>query len=183
MGVLGNCWESVKMGSYKGRTSPYPFFKVSTPRDLGFPSPFPSCPEWFIHNNEFCSLQWRGGPRGARGAGRVPPLTLLTAKNLPKIGETREKIGKNREKRGKIRKKRQKSGRFFHFAPLDRYGWLRYCPHPFVGYSGSHGQHNSWSTVGPTNRRKWNICKWNLGISIYINWGVDLIAIFFSRGG
>ena len=38
---------------------------------------------------------------------------------LRKIGE---KIMKNRETRGKIGKKRQKSGRFFHFAPLDRQG-------------------------------------------------------------
>ena len=39
---------------------------------------------------------------------------------------TAKKCQKSR-KRGKIRKKRQKSGRFFHFAPLDRKGWLRYC--------------------------------------------------------
>ena len=60
-----------------------------------------------------------GGVKG----GRVPPLT---AKNLPKI---RQKEGKNHEKsgkRGRIGKKRQKSGRFFHFAPQDRQGWLRY---------------------------------------------------------
>ena len=51
-----------------------------------------------------------------------------------------EKFARNWEKRGKIRKiekKEDKSGRkgknlvfqrFFHFAPPDRKGWLRYCP-------------------------------------------------------
>ena len=44
-----------------------------------------------------------------------------------KFGKKRGKWGEgNREKRGKIGKKRQKSGRFFHFAPSDRWGWLRY---------------------------------------------------------
>ena len=60
-------------------------------------------------------------PLGVKG-GRVPPLT---AKNLPKIGKKRgeneEKSGKNR---GRISKKMHKSGRFFHFAPPDRQGWL-----------------------------------------------------------
>ena len=51
-------------------------------------------------------VQWRSH-WGGKG-GRVPPLT---AKNLPK----------NQEKEGKIGKKRQKSGKFFHFAPPDRY--------------------------------------------------------------
>ena len=57
---------------------------------------------------------------GVDTRGRVPPLT---AKYLPKIGEEREKIGRKEERIGK---KRQKSGRFFHFAPPDRQGWLRY---------------------------------------------------------
>ena len=46
---------------------------------------------------------------------RVPPLLVLTAKNL---GIKEGKIGK---KRGKEEKSgRQKSRRFFHFAPPDR---------------------------------------------------------------
>ena len=48
-----------------------------------------------------------------------------------KIVKNWEKEGKNWGKEGKlgkrkIRKKRQKSGRFFHFAPPDREGWLCY---------------------------------------------------------
>ena len=57
------------------------------------------------------------------GGGRVPPDSEKFAKN-------REEKGQNREKRGKIGKKRQKSGGFFHFAPPDRQGWLRYCRLP-----------------------------------------------------
>ena len=60
-----------------------------------------------------------GGVKG----GRVQPLT---AKNMPKVE-------KKREKSGKIEKKEEESGRkgknlegFFHFAPPDRQGWLRY---------------------------------------------------------
>ena len=47
-----------------------------------------------------------------------------------KFAKNREKEGKNqenREKRGKTGKNRQKSRRFFHSAPPDRQGWLRYC--------------------------------------------------------
>ena len=39
-------------------------------------------------------------------------------KNCQKSGK---RVGKSRN-RGKIGKKRQKSGRFFHFAPLDKIG-------------------------------------------------------------
>ena len=56
--------------------------------------------------------------------GRVPPLDS-------------EKFAKNREKEQKVRKKQEKeenwgregmenSGRFCHFPPSDRQGWLRY---------------------------------------------------------
>ena len=46
-----------------------------------------------------------------------------------KSGKRGKKSGKRGGKsgRGKIGKKRQQSGRFFHFAPPDRYGWLHYC--------------------------------------------------------
>ena len=43
------------------------------------------------------------------------------------------KRGKNWGKREKIRKKRQKSGRFFHFTPPNREGWLRHCDRHLVG--------------------------------------------------
>ena len=80
---------------------------------------------------------------GARG-GRVPPLTAKICQNRKKqekIRKKEEKSGKNREKRGKIGKnqekigkKEEKSGRFFHFAPPDRKGWLRYwCCVVYVG--------------------------------------------------
>ena len=59
------------------------------------------------------------GISGCKG-GRVLPLTA--------------KIAKNWKKEGKIWGKEEKSGRkvqnrkgFFHFAPPDREGWLRYC--------------------------------------------------------
>ena len=45
-----------------------------------------------------------------------------------------QKFANNQEKEGGIRKNwgeeektERKLGRFFHFAPLDRLGWLRYC--------------------------------------------------------
>ena len=51
---------------------------------------------------------------GSRGQSATPDSEKF-AKNLEKSG-----------KRGRVGKKRQKSGRFFHFAPPDRQGWLRY---------------------------------------------------------
>ena len=73
---------------------------------------------------------------GGKGA-EYPPTT----KNLPKRGKNLGKSGKNQEKRWKIRKKRknqeerQKSGRFFHFAPPDREGWLCYwIRHKYLVY-------------------------------------------------
>ena len=64
--------------------------------------------------------KWRSHGGGDHGGQSVTPDSEKFAKN-------REKVRKNREKRGKIGKKRQKSGSFFHFAPPDRQGWLRYC--------------------------------------------------------
>ena len=58
---------------------------------------------------------------GSRGQSATPDSEKF-AKNLEKEGKNQEKSGK----RGRIGKKRQKSGRFFHFAPPDRQGWLRY---------------------------------------------------------
>ena len=67
------------------------------------------------------ATQWRSQYR-RRGA-EWPPLT---AKKLSKRGGNREKERKI-EKRRKIERKRPKSGSFIHFAPPDKYGWLRYC--------------------------------------------------------
>ena len=67
----------------------------------------------------------------------MPPLIAKKLLKSRKRGGIKEKKGgkegKNREKenksgkRGKIGKERQKSGRFFHFTPPDREGWLRHC--------------------------------------------------------
>ena len=59
-------------------------------------------------------------PLGGQGGPSATPDSEKFAKNLEKEGKS-WKIG---EKRGRIGKKRQKSGRFFHFAPRDRQGWL-----------------------------------------------------------
>ena len=64
---------------------------------------------------QYLAYQGEGGGREAK----YPP----PAKKLPKIRKKREKLGK---KRGKIGKKRQKWGRFFHFTPSAREGWLHY---------------------------------------------------------
>ena len=66
----------------------------------------------------FCSSNASSGVATGGGA-ECHPDSEKNAKN-------QEKEVKNREIRGKIRKKRQKSERFFHFAPPDRQGWLRY---------------------------------------------------------
>ena len=53
--------------------------------------------------------------------GRVPPPhSKKFAKKRRKDGKRGER-GENLEKEEKVRKKRKKSGRFFHFAPPDRY--------------------------------------------------------------
>ena len=56
---------------------------------------------------------------GGQGEHSATPDSEKFAKNWEKSG----KIG---EKRRRIGKKRQKSGRFFHFVPPARQGWLRY---------------------------------------------------------
>ena len=58
------------------------------------------------------------------------------AKNRLKKKRERGKIGKrgkNREKR-KNQKDNTISGRFFHFAPSDREGWLRHCVDPYMNF-------------------------------------------------
>ena len=68
--------------------------------------------------------QWRSH-WGGKGGQSATPDSKKIAENREKIRKNRGKIRKNREKRGKIGKKRQKSGRFFHFAPPDR--WAGYA--------------------------------------------------------
>ena len=58
---------------------------------------------------------------GSRGQSATPDSEMF-AKNREKEGKNQEKEGKKR----KIREERQNSGMFFHFAPPDRKGWLRY---------------------------------------------------------
>ena len=63
----------------------------------------------------------------ARGA-ECHPWQRKFCQKSGKRGKNQEKM-KNREKRGQIGEKRQESGSFFHFAPPDRWGWLRYWEH------------------------------------------------------
>ena len=64
-----------------------------------------------ITNTKVVSGVATGGSRGAEF-----PLNIKTiAKNWEKEGENQEK-----------REKEEKLGRFFHFTPPDRLGWLSY---------------------------------------------------------
>ena len=57
-------------------------------------------------------------------------LQLSATPDSEKYAKSQEKEGRKRNNRGKaekLGKKRQKLASFFHFAPPDRLGWLRYC--------------------------------------------------------
>ena len=58
----------------------------------------------------------------ATGGSRGHSATPDSEKICQKLG----KRGENREKEEESGRKGKKSGRFFHFAPPDRQGWLRY---------------------------------------------------------
>ena len=58
-----------------------------------------------------------GVATGGQGGQSATPDSEKTCKNSAKRGENREKSGKIEENSGKW----QKSGRFFHFTPYDRY--------------------------------------------------------------
>ena len=62
---------------------------------------------------------------GAWGGIVPPPLDSEKSVKTEKSGKEMKNREKSR-KRGKIEKKMQKSGRFFHFAPPDKLGWLRF---------------------------------------------------------
>ena len=89
---------------------------------------------------KFTSSSGSGVATAGQG-GQSAPLTKKIAENREKEGalcppltKKLPKIGKKRGKSGKKWEKEEKSGRFFHFVPPDRYGWLRYC-HQEGGYT------------------------------------------------
>ena len=76
------------------------------------------------------TIQWHShwGPRRQSS----PLDSKKIAKNQEKEGENQEKEGEIQEKEGKIWKKRINQERFFHFAPPDWWGWLRYCHYSYI---------------------------------------------------
>ena len=73
---------------------------------------------------EVCERVRERGGSGVATGGKGGPL------DREKFDKNREKEGENKEnviKGGKNFEKGEKSERFFHFFPPDRWGWLRYC--------------------------------------------------------